>query len=256
MDKSDYISKIKDLLNSSKFTPLKTNIFKHVLHIEDKINHFLRSLKQNNLLPNQYPSFHTSGTVPGVLYWLPKTHKTNLPIRPILAGINSPNYKLAKFVVPLQRLFRFHITYQWTPRPDKGQGVVFMDKSDYISKIKGLLNSSKFSPLKTNIFKHVLHIEDKINHFLRSLKQNNLLPNQYPSFHTSGTVPGVLYWLPKTHKTNLPIRPILAGINSPNYKLAKFVVPLQRLFRFHITYQWTKFWTLFYDFFWRRIPIQ
>ena len=74
-----------------------------------------------------------------------------------------------------------------------------MDKFDYISKIR--LNSSKFIALKTNIFKHVLHIEDKINHYLRSLKQNNLLTDQYSSLHTSGTVPASSMDYPKP--TNL-----------------------------------------------------
>ena len=37
-------------------------------------------------------------SAPGVLYGLPKVHKTNCPARPILSAYN---YKLAKFFVPI-----------------------------------------------------------------------------------------------------------------------------------------------------------
>ena len=36
----------------------------------------------------------------GVLYGLPKVHKDNYPIRPILSACNTPNYMLAKYLVP------------------------------------------------------------------------------------------------------------------------------------------------------------
>ncbi|KAG0425394.1 hypothetical protein DMUE_6035, partial [Dictyocoela muelleri] len=39
--------------------------------------------------------------IPDVLYGLPKIHKPNIPLRPIISAINSPNYNLAKFLVPI-----------------------------------------------------------------------------------------------------------------------------------------------------------
>ena len=45
------------------------------------------------------------GTRPGILYGLPKVHKTvvnrKTKLRPILSTINTPTYKLSKFLVPL-----------------------------------------------------------------------------------------------------------------------------------------------------------
>ena len=35
------------------------------------------------------------------MYGLPKVHKENVPLRPILAAYNCPNYRVAKFLVPL-----------------------------------------------------------------------------------------------------------------------------------------------------------
>ena len=44
---------------------------------------------------------HASGTSPGILYGLPKVHKENWPIRPILSACNTPTFDLAKFLVPI-----------------------------------------------------------------------------------------------------------------------------------------------------------
>ena len=45
------------------------------------------------------------GTRPGILYGQPKVHKTvinNIPqFRPILSAINTPVYKLAKYLIPI-----------------------------------------------------------------------------------------------------------------------------------------------------------
>ena len=43
----------------------------------------------------------TSGSTPGILYGLPKVHKSDCPARPILSAIGTFNYKIAKFLVPI-----------------------------------------------------------------------------------------------------------------------------------------------------------
>ena len=48
-----------------------------------------------------YDNIRSIGSYPGKLYGLPKTHKTGVPVRPILSAVTCHNYKLAKFLVPL-----------------------------------------------------------------------------------------------------------------------------------------------------------
>ena len=69
---------------------------------ENKLIRFLRDklLKQNSIPDDVYKELFPSGSTPGVLYGLPKVHKTNCPARPILSAIGTYNYKLAKFFVP------------------------------------------------------------------------------------------------------------------------------------------------------------
>jgi hypothetical protein len=39
------------------------------------------------------------------MYGLPKIHKPNFPLKPIISAIGTHSYKLAKFLVPLLRPF-------------------------------------------------------------------------------------------------------------------------------------------------------
>ena len=57
------------------------------------------------MLENSGFEIRHPGSSYGVLYGLPKIHKPNVPVRPILCSYNTPNYKLAKFLVPLLEPF-------------------------------------------------------------------------------------------------------------------------------------------------------
>ena len=115
-------------------------------------------------------------------------------------------------------------------KPDKGNGVVVMDRSVYIDKINSLLNDhSKFELIDCpDRFRLIYKIEDKINRFLSTLKNNGTLSrDSYEDLYVSGSSFGILYGSPKVHKgPSVPLRPILAAYNLPSYKLAKFLVPL------------------------------
>ena len=52
-----------------------------------------------------YRHLYASGSSPGILYGLPKIHKPDVPLRPILAAYNTAMYNLAKFLIPLIELF-------------------------------------------------------------------------------------------------------------------------------------------------------
>ena len=89
-----------------------------------------------------------------------------------------------------------------------------------------LTNPSHFEKCKQDPFKATLLLEDKVNRFLSYLKKGNYIDNdEYKYIYASGSTPGILYGLPKIHKENTPMRPVLSSINTHNYKLAKFLIP-------------------------------
>ncbi|XP_063585791.1 uncharacterized protein LOC134763164 [Penaeus indicus] len=113
-------------------------------------------------------------------------------------------------------------------KPDKGKGVVILDKKDYVNKVNVLLSDhTKFRKLDTEPFTKIIQLEDKLNRMLKHLKDNDSISlDIYNQLRASGSLPGILYGLPKVHKPDIPVRPILSAIKTFNYNLAKFLVPI------------------------------
>ena len=113
-------------------------------------------------------------------------------------------------------------------RPDKGRGTVILDKHEYINKVEEILNEkTKFKRILEDPFKYITKIEDKLARILRKLLKLKIITDEtFKYLFSSGSSVGVLYGLPKIHKVNNPIRPILSTIGTFNYNLAKFFVPI------------------------------
>ena len=113
-------------------------------------------------------------------------------------------------------------------RPDKGNGIVILDKTNYIEKMMEILNDyQKFEKVEDDTFAILLRCEDKLNRYLRTLKANDIISKElYSELHATGSQPGIIYGLPKIHKPNCPLRPILSAIGTHNYKLSKYLVPI------------------------------
>ena len=115
-------------------------------------------------------------------------------------------------------------------KPDKGRAVVIMNRADYVSSMNNVINDlSKFEPIDIPVEKYSRQIEDKINNFLRKIK--NLISSEiYQKLRVTGSGPGVLYGLPKIHKpdfnTKFQLRPIFAAYNTASFALSKFLVPI------------------------------
>ena len=115
-------------------------------------------------------------------------------------------------------------------KPDKGRGVVIVDKCVYVNKMKEFLSdTSKFQLISEPMDKFTRKIEDKLNNFIRKIKGIADIPeNTLKYLSASGSSPGILYGLPKIHKHDFKdkfqFRPIFAAYNNPCFKLAKFIV--------------------------------
>ena len=116
-------------------------------------------------------------------------------------------------------------------KPDKGRGVVILDKVTYVTHMLHLLSdASKFEKINNITFaKYTLKIEDKINNFLRKLKSLKTISSDiYSKLYCTGTNPGILYGLPKIHKIDFAqkfqFRPIFAAYSTPAYNISKYLV--------------------------------
>ena len=116
----------------------------------------------------------------------------------------------------------------YVTKPDKGCGVVILNRRDYEQKVYSVINDpDKFEEIHVDEKKLLIKLEDKLNNTLRSLKtKGNITESFYNECFTSGSQLGKLYGLPKVHKSNCPVRPIVAAYGSFNFSLGKHIVPL------------------------------
>ena len=57
-------------------------------------------------------------------------------------------------------------------RPDKGNGIVLLNKTDYTSKMEDILgDTSKFNVINEDAFKVTLKHEDRVNRFYLNYKK-------------------------------------------------------------------------------------
>ncbi|UYV71171.1 hypothetical protein LAZ67_8002001 [Cordylochernes scorpioides] len=113
-------------------------------------------------------------------------------------------------------------------RADKGNHPVIMDRSDYIAKMKDILQDSSFfssiSPQEnttlTKMFKKSLN---------NMKKSGSITTEQYTHFTANLDRSAYIYGIPKVHKPGVPLRPIIAYHQSPAYAVSKYQRK-QRLF--------------------------
>ena len=103
---------------------------------------------------------------------------------------------------------------------DKGRATVAMDRSAYKDKLNFLLsNQSTYSVLQKD---PTPSLQRKMNGLLLDLNKNGrLTPHEYDRLRcTCGSTPS-LNGLPKIHKPDVPLRPIVSFYSSPTYNLSK-----------------------------------
>ena len=108
---------------------------------------------------------------------------------------------------------------------DKGVALVVIDTVDYIRKAKDILED-------TNTYR-VIHtdptsrLKNKLINILRRIKTaTGIQDNIYKKMYPTGASPPKFYGLPKIHKKNIPLRPIVSSIASVAYGVAKVLADI------------------------------
>ena len=137
-----------------------------------------------------YRSLYCTGSSFGILYGLPKVHKDNVPLCPILAAYNSPSFSISKFLVPLlsdlaKNEYTLHNSAQFIPEILQQDSKHFMVSYDVCSLftnvpltetidiiIKGLFPtpSSIFQGFNSASFKRLLELAVMDSHFIFNKK--------------------------------------------------------------------------------------
>ena len=105
---------------------------------------------------------------------------------------------------------------------DKGRVAVVMKKTDHYNKMDTLFNDKQtYEELKRD---PTPTLQRKLNSKLLDLKKTDVIDTQrYNRLRCRVPQPPKLYGLPKLHKPNIPMRPIVSFCGSPTYELSKYL---------------------------------
>ena len=105
MNKSDYIKKMEEILGDSNKFKLSSgqDLYEVSRRIERRVRtNLLNLLKKPGYISDEdYKRLYPNGSHIGVLYGLPKVHKTNVPTRPICSAIGTSTYELGKYLADI-----------------------------------------------------------------------------------------------------------------------------------------------------------
>ena len=94
-----------------------------------------------------------------------------------------------------------------------------MDRQDYINKAKHLLNQPTCRAIPQD---PINTIKNKLINILKRVKNQTDLDNvTYKSMYPTGCIPPKFYGLPKIHKPDTLLRPIVSSCGSVTYGVAK-----------------------------------
>ena len=111
--------------------------------------------------------------------------------------------------------------------PDKGSGVVMLNKQDYVDKMENILSDTTKFKVSSNqdTYDVSRKIERKVRNYLRDhLKKPGLITKEeYKKMYPNGSHIGIMYGLPKVHKNGHPMRPVCSAFGTSTYELGKYV---------------------------------
>ncbi len=108
---------------------------------------------------------------------------------------------------------------------DKGNCVVVMDKIEYREKALSLLSDKNtYTVLKSD---PTGKTQRDLNAKLLLLKKSNIISETtYKMLYSSDGLSPRFYGLPKIHKPEIPLRPIVSFVNSPTYGVSSFLAKI------------------------------
>ncbi|PNF41399.1 hypothetical protein B7P43_G14428 [Cryptotermes secundus] len=141
----------------------------------------------------------------------------------ILKGSNKPKDNLTGAERRALRALKSNETLTVLPA-DKGNAAVVLATSDYNQKIAALLEDKTYRKLKKDP-------TDSIERKTLLLLKKSPFPEEIcQQLRPQCSRTPRLYGLPKIHKPDVPLRPIISTIGSPTYRLAKHLASLLNSF--------------------------
>ena len=103
---------------------------------------------------------------------------------------------------------------------DKGRATVILNKEDYIRKCNDHIDNGPYQYLKKDLTES---IKREARQKLQRLLDRNIIDKElYWKLKPTDSPAPKFYGLPKIHKPEIPIRPIVSYTGTPLYKLSRY----------------------------------
>ena len=142
-----------------------------------------------------------------------KIGKVLLDIKESLCRTNDRTQVMQRKVTDLQKKIRQNNLI--LTKADKGNTVVLMDKEEYTQKVESYIAANGYQELTKDP-------TQKYQEDLKAVLKQNNVPGNVRTLEMNPAAPK-LKGLVKLHKADRPMRPLVNCIQSPCYKIAKFV---------------------------------
>lgn len=159
---------------------------------------------------------------------VPEVNKNMLRAKITNNITNFQNHFEAIKLTPIQQIFKKANKFindnndLYILQADKGGCTVAMNKNDYMLKVETLL-----SDISTYVLKNRdpnVKLQRTLNELIKQLKLKKEIDEGVAKHLTTyNSVSAKLYCLPKIHKTNVPLRPIVSCVGCATYNLSKFL---------------------------------
>lgn len=105
-------------------------------------------------------------------------------------------------------------------KADKGNKVVILNSADYDNRVRAVIEECSYKKVNRSPLPKMIRESDELRKevsktFGKRLLRNLIVPNP---------IVAKIYALPKLHKDGEKMRPIVSNINTPIYKIAKWLV--------------------------------
>ncbi len=152
------------------------------------------------------------------------THDLNMYKQKISQNMNSQSGTVLHDNHEVQNLLKkLKLENLLVMKADKGNHTVILHRNEYIDKCQSNLESTSF--LRTDMYttKLLRRCQTELKECLKSIRC--VFPKDFKvnSLIIKNPQLAIMYGLPKIHKTNIPMRPIVPAINTVPFKLAQYL---------------------------------
>lgn len=111
-------------------------------------------------------------------------------------------------------------------KADKGGATVVLDKEDYSAKLEQHIGEGPYTEIKNKTVDQLMNKnKDDVIQYLKQIKER-IEHSKWCKLYPKSTHPPRLYGLPKLHKQNIPIRPIVDSMGAPSHELARYLASI------------------------------